>query len=351
MGTVLVCLLCGKPFEPTCHISRQKYCSDECRVKYNNAKRYFGGEMDTCPECGDHVEQTGEKGRWRRFCSDRCRIVYNGKKKQQRRNNRERPKQVCPNCGIEFQPEWGHGKARRFCSDKCRIEWWKEYHKANSIEISAERKCACCGREFHSNKWHGGEYCSRDCYLQTMAQTRQHIICEWCGEEFSALISTNRKYCSFDCSVAARHKPVKFKKAGHRIHYRNPDEWREQIKEAANKAEKTYKRGKRVWLVCGVTSMYTGMDGLLGIIRYKLNHNPFDGAIYVFCDHTGTMLKYLEWDGAGFCIGKRRAQSGSYPWPPLEAGAVIEITEKEFEFLKVKSIVPFSTKNSRKIAP
>jgi hypothetical protein len=39
MDEVLACLCCGKPFEPTRHITRQKYCSRECCVKYNNAKR------------------------------------------------------------------------------------------------------------------------------------------------------------------------------------------------------------------------------------------------------------------------------------------------------------------------
>lgn len=344
MGTELTCKYCGKSFEPTCHISRQKYCSQECRVKYNNAKRYYGGLVNTCPECGEHIEQSGERGRWRRFCSDRCRKEYNRKKQQEKRHSEKRPKQICPNCGREFQPEWGD-KPRRFCSDTCRVEWWKEYHKANPQEETGERKCVCCGREFQSDRWHGGEYCSRDCYLKTMAKSRVQITCAWCGEGFTAPVSAGRKYCSLDCMTAARHQPGKYKRASHRIFYTNPEEWREQLQEASRKAGAPKKRGKRVWLVCGTTSMYTGLDGLLGIIRYQLNHNPFDGGIYVFCDFTGTMLKYLEWDGAGFCLGKRRAQSGSYPWPPAEAGKMIEITEKEFEFLKSKSIVPCRTKS------
>jgi hypothetical protein len=151
------------------------------------------------------------------------------------------------------------------------------------------------------------------------------------GEEFSDVASARRKYCSLSCTAAARYKPSRPVKARRRVFYRNPEEWREQ----------------RVWLVCGVASMYTGLDGLLGIIRYQLNRNPFDGDIYVFCDGGGTMLKYLEWEGAGFCLGKRRAQSGSYPWPPSEAGLVIELTEKEFEFLRGKFIVPTRVKKSK----
>ena len=70
----------------------------------------------------------------------------------------------------------------------------------------------------------------------------------------------------------------------------------------------------------------------------------YDGSVYVFRDKAGLMLKYIEWDGQGFLQGKRRAQSGSYPWPKGQAGEVLEITEREFEYLLSKSIVPFKTK-------
>ena len=60
-------------------------------------------------------------------------------------------------------------------------------------------------------------------------------------------------------------------------------------------------------------------------------------------DRTGSMLKYIEWDGQGFLQGKRRAQSGTYPWPKGQAGETLEISEKEFEYLLSRSIVPFKT--------
>ena len=37
------CKNCGQEFEPTCHITRQKFCSKECRFAYNNAKRHYAG--------------------------------------------------------------------------------------------------------------------------------------------------------------------------------------------------------------------------------------------------------------------------------------------------------------------
>lgn len=182
-----------------------------------------------------------------------------------------------------------------------------------------------------------------------MAETHCQKMCEWCGDGFDSLASSGRKYCSLECANAAKYTSKGYKKGRRHISYHEPLEWRDQIREASRKAGRPAKRGKRVWLVCGVTNMYLGLDGLLGIIRYTLKHDPFDGAIYAFCDQNCTMLKYLEWDGGGFCVSKRRAQSGSYPWPPSEAGLTLEISEPEFEFLLRRSIVPFRTKNRREI--
>lgn len=91
--------------------------------------------------------------------------------------------------------------------------------------------------------------------------------------------------------------------------------------------------------------MYTGLDGLAAIVRYHLKHDPCDGSVYVFRDSTGSMLKYIEWDGQSFVQGKRRAQSGTYPWPKGESGNIVELNEREFEYLLSKSIVPFKEKN------
>ena len=140
---ILQCLNCGQSFEPTCHITRQKFCCDACRHKYNNAKRHYDVPVDICPGCGDIVEQSGERGRRRRFCSDQCRVKYHARKVMERRQAREQTKAICPNCGKEFQAEWGTGKQRRFCSDPCRIEWWAAFSRT-------PMNC------WHSLRWLGG---------------------------------------------------------------------------------------------------------------------------------------------------------------------------------------------------
>lgn len=340
------CLCCGETFTPTCHQTRQKFCCTGCRVKYHNAKRYHGVPVNICPECGDTVEQTDEAGRWRRFCSDQCRGEYNRRKAKERRQNRPTPVQMCPNCGKGFESAWTPGTQRRFCCDACRISWWQAYHKANPNESEPGAHCLTCGQML-SGTHHGGKYCSRSCYLQAMEQTHCERVCPWCAEAFSTYKGNDQTYCSRGCAVAARHAP----KGIHRIKRwpkdRDAELWRDRLRAYTRENGQT-NRGQRVRLVCGDTDMHTGLDGLVAIIRYRLRCNPYDGSLYVFRGQNGAMLKYVEWDGSGFLLGKRCAQRGSYPWPTGEAGTVVEINEREFEYLLHKAIPAPKKKNRKK---
>ncbi len=206
--------------------------------------------------------------------------------------------------------------------------------------MSAE-ECAFCGAPL-TGKQRGNTYYSRFCYLLAMDQTHVEETCEWCGERFTDTSGQGRRYCSRSCATAARFVP-KARRGSRRIPMAEAEEWKQKLTEAA-RANGAGKRGKRVCLVCGTTSMYTGLDGLTAIIRYHLKNDPYDGSVYVFRDASGTMLKYIEWAGQSFLQGKRRAQSGTYPWPVGKTGTTVEVSEKEFDYLLSKSIVPFKEK-------
>ena len=211
MANELACLNCGKGFTPTCHITRQKFCSSECRVRYNNAKRYYTDTpVNECPECGTPIEQSGEAGRWRRFCGKHCRQLYHYKKWQEKREaNYQPPVQICPNCGKDFQPEWGPGTQRRFCGDACRIQWWTDYRKANPSLEEKPLWCECCGQALRMDQ---KKYCSRACYLRAMEETHRQQVCAWCGEEFSVYAGEERQYCCRNCANAAKTAPEELSK-------------------------------------------------------------------------------------------------------------------------------------------
>ena len=120
------------------------------------------------------------------------------------------------------------------------------------------------------------------------------------GRIFGLCRGEERQYCCRNCASAAQTAPENFRRGICRIQNTEPESWTEHIKQAAREAELD-RDSRRVRLVCGETSMYAGSDSLTAIIRYRLRFNPYDGSIYVFRDKSGTMLKYLHWDGQGFC--------------------------------------------------
>lgn len=337
MGEGKICERCGKEYEPgKGQAMRRKYCSVACRIKSYNAKRYTGKIPEICPECGDGIEQDERRGRYRHYCSDQCRVKYHARKAREDRQKEERPVRECPNCGASFPKE----RTRRYCSVECRTEWYKKQRQGVQNAQQETGICKQCGKPL---KKPGRVYCDQACYKAAMEQTKEIRNCPWCGSEFTTRKRWGKRYCSRQCAVSDRNKSRGVRRGRRRIVEAGSEAWKEKLTQAA-RADSPRKRGKRVRLVCGDTSMYNGLDGLIAIIRYTLRYDPYDGSVYVFRDSPGSMLKYIEWDGQSFLQGKRRAQSGTYPWPPGEPGRVMEISEKEFEYLLSRSIVPFKEK-------
>lgn len=332
METTHECKCCGKAFQPTCHASRQIYCSEACRIKTNNAKRYAPPE-NACMECGASLEQNRQQGRNRKFCGDACRKANHTKAMAEKKRAERQTLRVCPNCGREFLPMWEKGALPRFCGDECRIAWWREYHKLTSGSEEMKTACAYCGREMCGRE---GKYCSRACYRLGAAQVRGERRCDRCGKILPKKARVGQKYCCPSCAAAAWKLRNRTGPKRRCITARNPQAWHRQLAELTRRAEAEPQKGKRILLVCNVMKLVS-IDALINFIRYELQCDPFGGNLYVFCTNEGAQLKWVQWDGSGFCIGSRYAEWGKYPWPIDKQGAVMEITEQEYKFLRSKT--------------
>lgn len=91
--------------------------------------------------------------------------------------------------------------------------------------------------------------------------------------------------------------------------------------------------GKRVYLACGKTDMRKSINGLAAIVEASFKLDPFDGALFVFCNRKRDRIKILEWDGDGFWLHFKRLEKGHFRWPEAGEEATMSLTGEELNIL------------------
>ena len=91
--------------------------------------------------------------------------------------------------------------------------------------------------------------------------------------------------------------------------------------------------GKRVYLACGKTDMRKSINGLSAIVESGFKLDPFDGALFVFCNRNRDRVKILEWDGDGFWLYFKRLEKGRFKWPEPGEEATMTLTGEELSYL------------------
>ena len=91
--------------------------------------------------------------------------------------------------------------------------------------------------------------------------------------------------------------------------------------------------GKRVYLACGHTDMRKNINGLSAIVEGSFKLDPFDGALFVFCNRNRDRVKILEWDGDGFWLYFKRLEKGRFRWPAPGEDATMLLTGEELSIL------------------
>jgi transposase len=104
--------------------------------------------------------------------------------------------------------------------------------------------------------------------------------------------------------------------------------------------------GKRVFLACGKTDMRKQINGLAAIVEGSFKLDPFDGALFVFCNRARDRVKILEWDGDGFWLHFKRLEKGRFRWPTEGAEATMTLTGEELSFLLGGTRVELKLKRS-----
>ena len=83
-----------------------------------------------------------------------------------------------------------------------------------------------------------------------------------------------------------------------------------------------------VYLITGYTDLRRGIDGLAEVIQGKLELDPYNTALFLFCGRRRDRIKGLLWEGDGFLLLYKRLDNGCFRWPRNETEAKL-LTEHD----------------------
>ena len=88
----------------------------------------------------------------------------------------------------------------------------------------------------------------------------------------------------------------------------------------------------RIFIRPGYTDLRKATNGLSIIIQEEMEHDPFSGSVYIFCNRERKLLKAVYWDKTGFWLSQKRLEKEKYPWPQT-IEAVQELNAEELKML------------------
>ena len=101
---------------------------------------------------------------------------------------------------------------------------------------------------------------------------------------------------------------------------------------------------KKVFLACGKTDMRKQINGLAEIVEGSFKLDPFDGALFVFCNRNRNRIKILEWDGDGFWLYFKRLEKGRFKWPEVGEESTMILTGEELSCLLEGTLIELKLK-------
>lgn len=88
-----------------------------------------------------------------------------------------------------------------------------------------------------------------------------------------------------------------------------------------------------VYFVTGPTDLRKSIDGLSILVTESFNLDPFQPALFVFCNRKKDKIKILKWDHNGFWLYYKRLEKGTFKWPNRTNEKVIGLSQRNLRWL------------------
>ena len=91
-------------------------------------------------------------------------------------------------------------------------------------------------------------------------------------------------------------------------------------------------RVEKIYLRTGYTDMRKQLDGLVDIIQYSFQLDPYSNSLFLFCGRRCDRIKALHFEKDGFCLLYKRLDNGRFQWP-RNSSQVRNLTRQEYRWL------------------
>ena len=102
----------------------------------------------------------------------------------------------------------------------------------------------------------------------------------------------------------------------------------------------------QVYIVCGMTDLRKGIDGLATLVKEQFELDPFSGKVFLFCGGRQDRFKALYWDGQGFWLLYKRFENGKMNWPRNQ-NEVQALSSKQVDWLMKGFAISPKIKNTK----
>lgn len=79
----------------------------------------------------------------------------------------------------------------------------------------------------------------------------------------------------------------------------------------------------RVYLHRDPIDFRAGINGLAILVEQNMGHNPFERAVFAFCNRRRTRMKLLFFDRSGFVLVLKALSEDKFRWPRREEKVVV----------------------------
>ncbi len=79
--------------------------------------------------------------------------------------------------------------------------------------------------------------------------------------------------------------------------------------------------------------MRKAINGLVAIVEGEMELDPFNAALFVFCNRARTIVKMVGWEGNGFSLWMKRLEKSRFKWPLSMPLDVVQLNTQQVSWL------------------